>query len=114
MGSTGSKLVKKIVSPFSSSPVTDSTGGYSVPVKSEINQKPNERISTTPVILKRQGSMFFDEDGDLAHEFYVEVPPKQGSKAKMEKVNKNLVPQGEVLYASPRLSADYPIILYQD
>lgn len=110
MGSNGSRLVKKIVSPFNSSSVI---GGYS---DSDNNQKPLERVtklSTSPVVLTRQGSMFFDEDGDLAHEFYVEVLPKRGSKARMERVNKNLVPQGEVSYPSPRLHADYPVILYQ-
>jgi hypothetical protein len=39
-------------------------------------------------------SMFFDEDGDLAHEFYIEVPPsRKGCKATMKKVLHNLVPQ---------------------
>lgn len=38
--------------------------------------------------------MFFDEDGDLAHEFYEEVKPnKRGSKAKMKRIQTNLVPQ---------------------
>lgn len=35
--------------------------------------------------------MFFDEDGDLAHEFYVEV--KEGRKSKMKRVYNNLRPQ---------------------
>lgn len=39
-------------------------------------------------------SMFFDEDGDLAHEFYIEeLPSKKGSKAKMRRVVSNLKPQ---------------------
>lgn len=38
--------------------------------------------------------MFFDEDGDLAHEFYIEVPPsRKGCKATMRKVLHNLIPQ---------------------
>lgn len=38
--------------------------------------------------------MFFDEDGDLAHEFYIEVKPtKRGCKAKMKRIKNNLVPQ---------------------
>lgn len=36
-------------------------------------------------------SMYFDEDGDLAHEFYVEV--KEGRKSKMRRVYNNLRPQ---------------------
>lgn len=35
--------------------------------------------------------MYFDEDGDLAHEFYVEV--KEGRKRKMKRVRDNLTPQ---------------------
>lgn len=40
-------------------------------------------------------SMYFDEDGDLAHEFYEEVLPKRrGGTRKMRRVNsRNLVPQ---------------------
>ena len=47
--------------------------------------------------------MYFDEDGDLAHEFYEEVT-KRGGVRKMRKVNsKQLTPQGEVQYSNPRL-----------
>ena len=60
-------------------------------------------------------SMYFDEDGDLAHEFYEEViPRKKGGKRKMRKLEKNLIPQGEVKYRVPRLHVDFPIILYSD
>lgn len=38
-------------------------------------------------------SMFFDEDGDLAHAFYEEVPAEPGLKPTMKKVDKNLTPQ---------------------
>ena len=40
-------------------------------------------------------SMYFDEDGELAHEFYEEVlPKKKGGARKMRRVNsRNLVPQ---------------------
>ena len=39
--------------------------------------------------------MYFDEDGELAHEFYEEVlPKKKGGTRKMRRVNsRNLVPQ---------------------
>ena len=39
--------------------------------------------------------MYFDEDGDLAHEFYEEVLPKRkGGKRKIKRVDsRNLVPQ---------------------
>merc|ERR1719414_94893 len=45
--------------------------------------------------------MYFDEDGDLAHEFYEEVMSKKGKKRKMRKISsKLLTPQGDVPYTS--------------
>lgn len=40
-------------------------------------------------------SLYFDEDGDLAHEFYEEtVVTKNGrKKAKLKRIHKNLIPQ---------------------
>lgn len=40
-------------------------------------------------------SMYFDEDGDLAHEFYEEtIVTKNGrKKAKLKRIQKNLTPQ---------------------
>ncbi|MEQ2209804.1 Tumor suppressor candidate 2, partial [Xenoophorus captivus] len=40
-------------------------------------------------------SMYFDEDGDLAHEFYEEtIVTKNGRKrAKLKRIQKNLTPQ---------------------
>lgn len=40
-------------------------------------------------------SLYFDEDGDLAHEFYEEtVVTKNGrKKAKLKRIQKNLIPQ---------------------
>ena len=68
-------------------------------------------------------SMYFDEDGDLAHEFYEEIvsssTPRSKRKGKlrcrkMKKVNaKHLRPQGEVEYPHPRLHVDCPVILHQ-
>jgi len=59
--------------------------------------------------------MYFDEDGELAHEFYEEVlPKKKGGARKMRRVNsRNLVPQGDVKYKHPRIHVDFPIIMYQ-
>uniref|UniRef100_A0A1B6KXQ0 Tumor suppressor candidate 2 n=1 Tax=Graphocephala atropunctata TaxID=36148 RepID=A0A1B6KXQ0_9HEMI len=111
MGSNGSKLVKKIVSPFSSS-----TNPAGIPNSDSQHQNLETTTKTMPgpIVLSRQGSMFFDEDGDLAHEFYEEVKPnKRGSKAKMKRIQTNLVPQGEVPYQNPRLHSDYPVILHQ-
>ncbi|XP_064091189.1 tumor suppressor candidate 2-like [Macrobrachium nipponense] len=69
----------------------------------------------TPFVYTRRGSMFFDEDGDVAHEFYEEVPPlRRGVKATMKRILTNLTPQGEVRLPFPCLNVDFPIVLYQD
>ena len=61
------------------------------------------------------GSMFYDEDGDLAHEFYEEIiVTKNGQKrAKLRRVHKNLIPQGTMKLDSPRIHVDFPVILYE-
>nr|XP_060487099.1 tumor suppressor candidate 2 isoform X2 [Panthera onca] len=61
------------------------------------------------------GSMFYDEDGDLAHEFYEEtIVTKNGQKrAKLRRVHKNLIPQGIVKLDPPRIHVDFPVILYE-
>ncbi|KAM4650350.1 tumor suppressor candidate 2 isoform 2-T2 [Discoglossus pictus] len=53
------------------------------------------RGKATPFIFTRKGSMYFDEDGDLAHEFYEEtIVTKNGRKrAKLKRIYKNLRPQ---------------------
>lgn len=56
--------------------------------------------------------MYKDEDGDLAHEFYVEVPSdEKGCKSTMKRVYDNLTPQGEVYYDNARLHVDFPYII---
>lgn len=60
-------------------------------------------------------SMFFDEDGDLAHEFYEEtIVTKNGrKKAKLKRIQKNLTPQvrkpGHVLSNASPLSSLNPL-----
>ncbi|GFG30632.1 hypothetical protein Cfor_05186, partial [Coptotermes formosanus] len=84
MGNNGSKFVKKIASPFTNSADCSCTDHPQSIVKSK----------SPVIVISRKGSMFFDEDGDLAHEFYIEVPPsRKGCKATMKKVLHNLVPQ---------------------
>lgn len=48
-----------------------------------------------PAALCGCSSLYFDEDGDLAHEFYEEtVVTKNGrKKAKLKRIQKNLIPQ---------------------
>uniref|UniRef100_A0A452ETS6 Tumor suppressor candidate 2 n=1 Tax=Capra hircus TaxID=9925 RepID=A0A452ETS6_CAPHI len=64
--------------------------------------RPRGRV-VPPFVLTRRGSMFCDEDGDLAHEFYEEtVITKNGQKwAKLRRVHKNLIPQGTVKLDPP-------------
>lgn len=62
-------------------------------------------------IYKRRGSMYFDEDGDLAHEFYKQVV--RGSRLTMERCLENLRPQGDVDLPIPRLNGDLPVIMYE-
>ncbi|XP_066995159.2 tumor suppressor candidate 2 [Anabrus simplex] len=102
MGSNGSKNNKKNVQSDNSTEFDTSQGRY--------NEKSG---GGAVVVLSRKGSMFIDEDGDLAHEFYVEVPPpKKGCKATMKRILHNLIPQGDVAYKFPRLHVDFPIIIY--
>ncbi|KAL1130278.1 hypothetical protein AAG570_013216 [Ranatra chinensis] len=58
------------------------------------------------------GSMYFDEEGSVAHEFYEEIRPDEpGAKPYMKRQLNNLTPQGEVSYNYPRLSGDCDIII---
>lgn len=49
----------------------------------------------SPAAVCSCSSLYFDEDGDLAHEFYEEtVVTKNGrKKAKLKRIQKNLIPQ---------------------
>ncbi|TRZ01608.1 hypothetical protein DNTS_022965 [Danionella cerebrum] len=51
--------------------------------------------NATPFVFTRRSSLYFDEDGDLAHEFYEEtLVTKNGrKKAKLKRIHKNLIPQ---------------------
>lgn len=56
--------------------------------------------------------MYFDEDGDLAHEFYEEVKPtNEGGKAWMRQLTERLSPQGSVNLTVPRLHVDFPLVM---
>ncbi|XP_023322771.1 tumor suppressor candidate 2 [Eurytemora carolleeae] len=110
MGQTGSRLVNKLSSSFT----------YHGSPSEEFNFEDADRVVAsfkggTPFVYSRQGSMYFDEDGDLAHEFYEEVAArKRGGKRRMRRIDKNLRPQGEVKYRVPCLNVDFPIVLYSD
>lgn len=116
MGSSGSKLVKKIFGPSSNTKESRRRPSFSSALSEEDFDGLENVVARIPpslgssLVMYRQGSMFFDEDGDLAHEFYVEV--KEGRKSKMKRVYENLRPQGKVRLPFPRLSNDCPVILY--
>ncbi|KAG7280550.1 hypothetical protein CRUP_028276 [Coryphaenoides rupestris] len=69
--------------------------------------------SATPFVFTRRSSLYYDEDGDLAHEFYEEtVVTKNGRrKSKLKRIQKNLIPQGIVRLDHPCIHVDFPIIL---
>uniref|UniRef100_A0A8C5ETX6 Tumor suppressor 2, mitochondrial calcium regulator a n=1 Tax=Gouania willdenowi TaxID=441366 RepID=A0A8C5ETX6_GOUWI len=66
--------------------------------------------SATPFVNTRRSSLYYDEDGDLAHEFYEEmVVTKNGrKKSKLKRIQKNLIPQGIVKLDHPRIHVDFP------
>ncbi|XP_040578881.1 tumor suppressor candidate 2 [Lepeophtheirus salmonis] len=97
MGQSGSKTVSKDSAP------SDQESG--IPVK---------KFKATPLVYSRRGSRYFDQDGDLAHEFYEEVVSRDGERS-MQKVKKRLLtPEGEVNYAIPCIHTDYPLIMFHD
>lgn len=98
MGQTSTKVVKKLASPFMGWGSTSSSA-----------EGINGNLAITPFVYSRQGSMYFDEDGDLAHEFYEEVNGGN-DKGRMQQ-NWNVVPQGEVKLPHPRLNMDFPVVL---
>ncbi|XP_046881238.1 tumor suppressor 2, mitochondrial calcium regulator a [Hypomesus transpacificus] len=108
MGGSGSKA--KGVWPFAAS----GAGGDSA---SEGNEQSVAPLKTsrkaTPFVFTRRSSLYFDEDGDLAHEFYEEtVVTKNGRKrSKLKRIQKNLIPQGIVKLDHPRIHVDFPVIL---
>ncbi|XP_028679962.1 tumor suppressor 2, mitochondrial calcium regulator b [Erpetoichthys calabaricus] len=69
--------------------------------------------TATPFVFVRRSSLYFDEDGDLAHEFYEEtfVMKNGRKKAKLKRIQKNLIPQGIVKLDHPCIHVDFPIVL---
>lgn len=92
--------MKKMVSPFVGDKKTES----------EAN---NDALSSavTPFVFRRRGSLYRDEDGHTAHEFYEEVEDKKSKKRVMQRKYVNLTPEGDVELSIPRLHSDFPVVL---
>lgn len=67
MGGTTSKIYGKLSRSWTSASCSSDNFDNS----SDMCRSPS---SVGPFVFTRRGSQFFDEDGDLAHEFYVEEP----------------------------------------
>lgn len=108
MGGSGSK--SKSYWPFSGSGSSDEQA-------KEGNDQSLARLrsfkTATPFVFTRRSSLYYDEDGDLAHEFYEEtVVTKNGrKKAKLKRIQKNLIPQGIVKLDHPSIHVDFPVVI---
>lgn len=108
MGGSGSKA--KGVWPFGGS-------GAAGDSASDVSEQSLARMQglrkATPFVFTRRSSLYYDEDGDLAHEFYEEtVVTKNGrKKAKLKRIQKNLIPQGIVRLDYPCIHVDFPVVL---
>ena len=97
MGASGSKAWG--LWPFTSA----AGGGGPEAAVAEQSFGATARPSRAPFVFTHRSSMFYDEDGDLAHEFYEEtIVTKSGQKrAKLRRVHENLIPQGTVKLDPP-------------
>jgi len=108
MGQSAGKLMKKGYDYMSS------RGGETPTTSSTSLQNPQFKLAGTPFVLTRSSSLYFDEDGDLAHEFYRETLSKNSkSKYVLKRIRKGLKHQGEVKLEFPRINNNFPIILYE-
>ncbi|VDK55719.1 unnamed protein product, partial [Anisakis simplex] len=58
-------------------------------------------------------SLFVDEDGDSANEFYLESFEKQRNLTTLVRKVDNLRPMGRVKYPIPRLHPDVPFVIWE-
>ncbi|XP_038628206.1 tumor suppressor candidate 2 isoform X1 [Tachyglossus aculeatus] len=111
MGTSGSKA--RGLWPFASSAGGSGSEAANAAGAAQALTRAQGGRSAPPFVFTRRGSMYFDEDGDLAHEFYEEtIVTKNGRKrAKLKRIHKNLVPQGIVQLDHPRIHVDFPVII---
>ncbi|XP_071961064.1 tumor suppressor candidate 2-like [Antedon mediterranea] len=83
------------------------------PGKDKRNNKSLARAKAAPWVRKRRSSMCYDEDGHVAHEFYVEDSDKHNGRRKvgMKRILANIKPLGEIALDPPRLHVDMPFVL---
>ncbi|CAJ0928730.1 unnamed protein product, partial [Mesorhabditis belari] len=63
------------------------------------------------LIHEHLSSMYVDEDGDIAHEFYAEG--QDGTRRRLCRIINNLRPKGTERLPIPRLSPDLPIVMWE-
>ncbi|KAK2158039.1 hypothetical protein LSH36_178g03000, partial [Paralvinella palmiformis] len=82
MGQITSNIVWKFISPFVGTKSSHSDNN-SDPFKEAV----------TPFVFMRKGSLYCDEDGHMAHEFYEEVEDRKSRKRIMQRKRVNLTPE---------------------
>ncbi|VDM39041.1 unnamed protein product [Toxocara canis] len=64
-------------------------------------------------VTETNSSLFVDEDGDTANEFYCESFDKHKRLAELVRKVDNLRPKGRVKYPIPRLHPDVPFVMWE-
>uniref|UniRef100_A0A0N5ADT6 Ovule protein n=1 Tax=Syphacia muris TaxID=451379 RepID=A0A0N5ADT6_9BILA len=64
-------------------------------------------------VKEKMSSLFVDEDGDIAHEFYYETFNDENNSSKLVRRVDNLKPLGIIKYSIPRLRSDSPFIIWE-
>lgn len=106
MGNSGTRMLHKIFYPYG----RNNGSGEGVNESSE-----KMKMAVSPFVYTFMGTRYYDEDGDLAHEFYIEVVPKGKRKRPfMRRIQENLRPEGEVTYRYPRIHVELPVVIYSD
>ncbi|XP_033106071.1 tumor suppressor candidate 2-like [Anneissia japonica] len=90
-----------------------SNGDDSPPPHKDQHSKSVARAKANPFVRKRRSSMCYDEDGHIAHEFYVEESDKHNGRKKVgiKRILTNIKPLGEITLDPPRLHVDMPYVL---
>ncbi|XP_074646902.1 tumor suppressor candidate 2-like [Tubulanus polymorphus] len=117
MGQASSRAAKKVVSPL-----------YNYWYGGNSGQEDDEqsdvgaggapyywRTAVTPFVYKRKSSLYIDEDGDLANEFYEEVMYEEEEegifRTTMRRILHHLTPLGYIDLPHPCLHYNMPVIL---